>query len=94
MNINSSRSINIELGIEFDNSLNFNHHAEQLCGKLNKIGYQLPKIKYEVNLKTLILVYYVNVYSLKSYGIINWGCEQNFSDSQKTIMPPKMSIKF
>lgn len=83
MYINSTRSVNNEhhkyLGIEFDDSLNFNHHVEKLCGKLNKVCYQLRQLKSKVNLKTLILVYYANFYSLMSYGIIIWGSSPHAS---------------
>ena len=88
MYINTTRSVNNEqhkyLGIEFDNSLNFNLHVEKLCGKLNKVCYQLRQLKSKVNLKTLILVYYANFYSLMSYGIIIWGGSPHASKLFKT----------
>lgn len=95
MSINNSRTLaagghHKYLGLEFDNSMTFNHHIEKLCGKLNKVCYQLRQLKSKVNLKTLILIYYANFYSLMSYGIIIWGTSPH---ANKIFMIQKKAIR-
>lgn len=87
----NSSSVNHKyLGIEFDNSMTFNSHVDKICGKLNKVCYQLRQLKSKVDLKTLLLVYYANFYSQMIYGIIIWGSSPH---ANKVFVIQKKAIR-
>ena len=50
------------LGVYLDNNLTWKPHIEYLCTKLSAASYVLIKLRYYVDLKTLIAVYNSIVY--------------------------------
>lgn len=78
------------LGILLDNKMNFKPHIDDLCSKLNKACYQLRQLRKKVDLKTLLLIYHANFFSIMRYGIIVWGAS---SFSNKAFLVQKRAIR-
>ena len=77
--INKTNNIKY-LGVYIDDKLSWNAHIEDICKRLSKISGMLYKLRYYVNRKTLLNLYYALVHSFIQYGLISWG-----SASQKLI---------
>ena len=70
------------LGITLDSTLSWKLHIEQVVAKMSSACYVLRNIKQVVSQDTLRMVYFANIHSLLSYGIILWG---NSAYTKKSI---------
>ena len=61
------------LGVTFDSNLTWKNHVDELCLKLSKTVGIFSKLRYYVNVDTLIMLYYSLVYPFLTYGIQVWG---------------------
>jgi len=61
------------LGIVLDPKLNWQAHVEYVSKKLAKGLYMLRRLKFSVDLKVLLNVYFSQIQSLLCYGILLWG---------------------
>lgn len=77
LNINNQELENKDcvkyLGIFIDSNLNWKNHVRYICSKLRRNIGLLSKIRYFINLNTLITLYYALIYPFLIYGIIAWG---------------------
>lgn len=48
-------------------------HIDYIAGKLNKGLFSLRRLKDTVNTETMLLIYYAQIQSILSYGIMVWG---------------------
>jgi hypothetical protein len=61
------------LGLIIDDTLTWKQHIEYLKNKISLACFALRNIKDTVSLSALKLIYFANVHSITSYGIIFWG---------------------
>jgi hypothetical protein len=61
------------LGLIIDDTLTWKQHIEYLKKKMSLACFALRNIKDTVSLDALKLIYFANVHSIISYGIIFWG---------------------
>jgi hypothetical protein len=61
------------LGLIIDDKLTWKQHIEYLKKKISLAYFALRNIKDTVSLDALKLIYFANVHSVISYGIIFWG---------------------
>lgn len=61
------------LGITVDSDVSWHQQIDNICKKLNKQYYLLCSLKASLGEKSLMSVYYANVHSILTYGIIVWG---------------------
>ena len=61
------------LGLDIDNSLQWNTHVENLSKKLISINYILLSLRQVVDRSTLLTAYFGLLHSKMSYGIPFWG---------------------
>jgi hypothetical protein len=61
------------LGLIIDDALSWKQHIDSVINRLSSICYALQSIWYIVSFTTLRLVYFAQVQSIMSYGIIFWG---------------------
>lgn len=84
------------LGLNIDNQLTWNDHANDLCSKLSKHSYMLFRLRGIVNMDTLIIAYHAYVASTLRYGIIFWGnCtkKDTIFKAQKRIIRSMCGLK-
>jgi hypothetical protein len=67
--INNTHSTNF-LGLTLDNTLSWEKHIDQLRCKLNSACYVIISLKSVISTKNLRIIYFSNVHSIISYGII------------------------
>jgi hypothetical protein len=61
------------LGIALDSTLTWKQQIEHVLAKMSSACYALRNIKYVVSQEMLRMVYFANVQSVMSYGIMLWG---------------------
>lgn len=61
------------LGITVDRHMRWEYHCEQLAKKLRGLLHRFKRLKKQLNLKYLRMVYFGLVQSLLIYGISGWG---------------------
>ena len=61
------------LGVIFDERFSWGNHVSYLCTKLSKSVGVLSKLRYYVNIDTLLKTYYSLVNSHLSYSLMSWG---------------------
>ncbi|XP_045480951.1 uncharacterized protein LOC123685337 [Harmonia axyridis] len=61
------------LGITVDRHMRWEYHCEQLAKKLRGLLHRFKRLKKQLNLKYLRMVYFGLVQSLLTYGISGWG---------------------
>jgi hypothetical protein len=61
------------LGLTLDSALSWKPHIDQLITKLNSACYVIRSLKSIMSLENLRMIYFSNVHSILSYGIIFWG---------------------
>ena len=77
------------LGIEIDESLKFRHHINTLASKLSRYVQIIYKVRENLQLKSLKLLYNALVYSSLTYCVTAWG-----SSSATLINPLHVSQKY
>ena len=70
------------LGIFIDSNLRWKTQVDYVCKKIRRSIGLLSKIRFYVNQKTLINLYYALIYPYVCYGLIAWG-----SACQTTLQP-------
>jgi len=78
------------LGLIPDSTLSWSPHINSLTTKLNSACYLIRYLKPELPIETLRMVYFSNVHSLLSYGVIFWG---NSSHSDTIFKLQKRAIR-
>lgn len=61
------------LGLNFSENLRWESHIDNMCIKIRKNCYALKSLSNHCSLNTLLTVYYSNIHSHLTYGIMNWG---------------------
>ena len=61
------------LGLTLDDKLSWNQHIDRIISKLSSVTYALKQVKYSLMIDALKLIYYAQVHSIMSYGVIFWG---------------------
>ena len=61
------------LGVTFDSNLTWKNHINELCSKLSKTVGIFSKLRYNVNIDILIMLYYSLIYPFLIYGVQVWG---------------------
>jgi len=89
LEINQSRETRF-LGITLDSTLTWKQHIEQVTTRMSSACYALRNIKHVVSQDTLKMVYFANVHSVMSYGIILWG---NSTHTKKIFTLQKKCIR-
>lgn len=79
LNLNFSDTASF-LGVIVDSKLSWKPYIETLKRKLNSSCYQIISIRHTTDIKTRLLIYYANFYSLVYYGIEFWGKSVNAID--------------
>ena len=75
------------LGVMLDDQLSWNSHVQYLNKKLSSACGILGKIKYYVDVPTLMKIYHALFKSRKQYAIISWG------SANKTTLQPLRVIQ-
>ena len=78
------------LGIWLDKDLNWNVHVNKLITKIKQNLHMLREGKNFLNLHAKKILYYAQIYSHLSYGIITWG---NMIDNMKLVKLNKLHEK-
>ena len=77
------------LGLMIDSNLTWNQHVDLVLRRLSSAGYALNCVKYTLPIDILKLIYFANIQSIMSYGIIFWGASttasQVFLIQKKTL---------
>jgi hypothetical protein len=60
------------LGLIIDDTLSWKQHTKQIVNKIAIACYALRNIKHIVSIETLRLIYFAQIHSVMSYGIIFW----------------------
>jgi hypothetical protein len=60
-------------GLTVDSTVSGKPHIDQLIPKLNSACYVIRSLRSIMSLENLKMIYFSNVHSLLSYGIIFWG---------------------
>ena len=91
------------LGVTVQSDLQWDSHTEKLRSTLNSANFALLSIRNMVTLKNLMQVYYAYFFSSVSFGILFWGCDNKWLNSnfilQKRALrimnnfPPDMSCR-
>ena len=61
------------LGVTFDSNLTWKNHINELCSKLSKTVGIFSKLRYNVNIDILVMLYYSLIYPFLIYGVQVWG---------------------
>ena len=61
------------LGVTFDSNLTWKNHINELCSKLSKTVGIFSKLRYNVNIDILTMLYYSLIYPFLIYGVQVWG---------------------
>ena len=61
------------IGLTLDSMLSQKTHTDQLSSKLNLAGYVIRSLKSVISTMNLGTIYFSNVHSIMTYGIIFWG---------------------
>ena len=61
------------LGVTFDSNLTWKNHINELCSKLSKTVGVISKLRYNVNVDILTMLYYSLIYLFLIYGVQVWG---------------------
>jgi hypothetical protein len=61
------------LGLNTDNGLTWKNHTDYLGNKLSSSCFIMRTIKSMVTLRSSRMIYFANIHSVMSYGIILWG---------------------
>ena len=78
------------LGLYIDYRLNWNFHIDHVSKKLNSTYYALLQLRSEVDIKTLMNVYYSLAYFYMTYNVIFWGNTLNIN---RTFVAQKILIR-
>jgi hypothetical protein len=78
------------LGLMIDSNLTWNHQVDLIPRKLSSSCYALNYVKYTLPIDILKLIYFVNVQSIMSYGIIFWGASTTAS---KVLILQKKTLR-
>lgn len=79
------------LGILIDSKLNFNYHITAISKKISRSIGLLYKLRYYVNAKTLMMVYYSLVYPFLTYAVAVWGSASDTSLKSLHILQKKVT---
>ena len=61
------------LGVMFDSNLTWKNRINELCLRLSKTVGILSKLRYFVNRKILVMLYYSLIYPFLIYGVYVWS---------------------
>jgi hypothetical protein len=61
------------LGVTIDSKLNWTSHVDTIKAKINRSLFILSRIRYQVNRKSLLTLYYSLIHPHLTYCIENWG---------------------
>ena len=61
------------LGVAFDSNLTWKNHINELCSKLSKTVGIISKLRYNVSVDILTMLYYSLIYPFLIYGVQVWG---------------------
>jgi hypothetical protein len=61
------------LGLLIDSNLTWNQQVDLILRRLSSSCYALNCVKYTLPIDILKLIYFANIQSIMSYGIIFWG---------------------
>ena len=61
------------LCVTFDSNITWKNHINELCSKLSKTVGICSKLRYNVNIDILIMLYYSLIYPFLIYGVQVWG---------------------
>ena len=64
------------LGVIFDERFSWRNHVSYICTKLSQSVGVLSKLRYYVNIETLLQTYYSLVQSHLSYSLMSWGQQE------------------
>jgi len=67
------------LGLMIDSNLTWNHQVDSVLRRLSSSCYALNYVKYTLPVDILKLIYFANIQSIMSYGIIFWGASTTAS---------------
>jgi hypothetical protein len=67
------------LGLMIDSNLTWNQHVDFTLRRLSSSCYALNCVKYTLPIDVLKLIYFANIQSVMSYGIIFWGASTTAS---------------
>lgn len=78
------------LGLKMDSALTFRGHVSSVMSKLSKAYFVMLNLSRELNIKTLIMVYYGYVYSILNYAVMFWG---NSVDAKRVFYRQKKILR-
>ena len=67
------------LGLMIDSNLTWNQHVDLILRRLSSACYALNCVKYTLPIDILKVIYFANIQSIMSYGIIFWGASTTAS---------------
>lgn len=78
------------LGLEFQPSLNWSKHIDNLCKKLSTSIFLIRRMSQITDTNIAKLTHYSSFHSVATYGILLWG---QCADSQKILLKQKSAIR-
>jgi hypothetical protein len=81
---------NVFLGLRVNKHLDWSDHIDFICKKMRSGIYALGRLREEVSLSVLKMVYYAHVYSHIKNNVIFWG---HCSDAARIFILQKRSIR-
>ena len=67
------------LGLMIDSNLTWNQHVDLILRRLSSACYAINCVKYTLPIDILKLIYFANIKTIMSYGIIFWGASTTAS---------------
>ena len=79
------------LGVTFDSNLTWKNHINELCSKLSKTVGIFSKLRYNVSIDILIMLYYSLIYPFLIYGVQVWGLTYPIYLKPVTILQKRLA---
>ena len=64
------------LGVIVQADLHWEKHVEKMKSSINSANFALLSLRNIISIKNLLAVYYAYVFSILSFGIMFWGCDE------------------
>ena len=80
------------LGVMVQSDLHWEKHTDKMKNSINSANFALLSLRNIISNKNLLSVYYAYVYSILSFGIMFWGCDDKCIHSMFIIQKRSLRI--